>query len=177
MDIAMRHSLTTRRVLVRGDGSTAHEGMFDLRDRRISEADDAPGLSRRFLLVARAWPGRSTASAPATSYTRDPRFLETAEACADFYIEHTPADGVPPWDYDAPPESRAQVDTSAAAIAASGLFQLAGLCADPVKGHVLRVDGAADRAPPLREVSGPVRSGVGRNPARAASITSTRIWA
>ena len=28
-DIAMRHSLTTRRVLVRGDGSTAHEGIFD----------------------------------------------------------------------------------------------------------------------------------------------------
>src|SRR6202022_1564181 len=29
-DIAMRHSLTTRRFLVRGDGSTAHEGIFDL---------------------------------------------------------------------------------------------------------------------------------------------------
>ena len=28
-DIAIRHSLTTRRVLVRGDGSTAHEGIFD----------------------------------------------------------------------------------------------------------------------------------------------------
>jgi unsaturated chondroitin disaccharide hydrolase len=31
---------------------------------------------------------------------------------------------VPPWDYDAPLESRRQVDTSAAAIAASGLLQL-----------------------------------------------------
>ena len=29
LDIAMRHCLTTRRVLVRGDGSTAHEGLFD----------------------------------------------------------------------------------------------------------------------------------------------------
>src|SRR5438128_9335376 len=29
MDIAVRHALTTRRVLVRGDGSTAHEGIFD----------------------------------------------------------------------------------------------------------------------------------------------------
>jgi hypothetical protein len=29
-DIAVRHALTTRRVLVRGDGSTAHEGIFDL---------------------------------------------------------------------------------------------------------------------------------------------------
>ncbi len=29
-DVALRHCLTTRRVLVRGDGSTAHEGIFDL---------------------------------------------------------------------------------------------------------------------------------------------------
>src|SRR5262249_46754154 len=29
MDVAMRHALTTRRVLVRGDGSTAHEGIFN----------------------------------------------------------------------------------------------------------------------------------------------------
>ena len=28
-DIAIRHALTTRRYLVRGDGSTAHEGIFD----------------------------------------------------------------------------------------------------------------------------------------------------
>ena len=28
-DIAMRHAHTTRRVLVRGDGSTAQEGIFD----------------------------------------------------------------------------------------------------------------------------------------------------
>jgi len=28
-DIAIRHSLTTRRTLMRGDGSTAHEGIFD----------------------------------------------------------------------------------------------------------------------------------------------------
>ena len=35
-------------------------------------------------------------------YTRDRGSSQTAEACADFYIEHTPADGVPPWDFDAP---------------------------------------------------------------------------
>src|SRR5258708_24470419 len=28
-EIAMRHAMTTRRVLVRGDGSVAHEGIFD----------------------------------------------------------------------------------------------------------------------------------------------------
>jgi unsaturated chondroitin disaccharide hydrolase len=45
-----------------------------------------------------------------------------------------PASGVPPWDFDAPADSRALVDTSAAAIAASGLLQLAGLAEDPLKG-------------------------------------------
>ena len=45
---------------------------------------------------------------------------------------------MPPWDYDAPADSRALVDTSAAAIAASGLFQLSGLAADAAKGHFYR---------------------------------------
>ena len=59
---------------------------------------------------------------------RDPGSFTPREACADFYLLHIRADGVPPWDFDAPVESRGQVDTSAAAIAASGLFQLARLC-------------------------------------------------
>jgi unsaturated chondroitin disaccharide hydrolase len=70
----------------------------------------------------------------AYGFSHDPRFLQTAEACADFYIAHTPPDGVPPWDFDAPQESRALADTSAAAIAASGLLQLAGLTANPLQG-------------------------------------------
>jgi len=68
-------------------------------------------------------------------FTRDPRFLQTAEMCADYFLENVPADGVAPWDFDAPVESRRQVDTSASAIAASGLFQLAELSADRVKGR------------------------------------------
>ncbi|HPQ14557.1 MAG TPA: glucuronyl hydrolase, partial [Bryobacteraceae bacterium] len=61
----------------------------------------------------------------------------------DFYIANTPSDGVPPWDYDAPPESRNLLDTSAGAIAASGLLQLANLTADPIKGRLY--DAAARR--------------------------------
>jgi len=69
-------------------------------------------------------------------YSRDPRFLETSQACADYYITHSPSDGVPPWDFMAPVESRKLVDTSAAAIAASGLLRLCRLVPDPMKGHL-----------------------------------------
>ncbi len=144
-DIAVRHSLTTRRYLVRGDGSTAHEGLFDLETGEFLRQSTHQG-----------WRGDSCWSRGLTwalygfgtvySYTRDPRFLRTAEACADFYLTHTPADGVPPWDYDAPEESRRLVDTSAAAIAASGLLQLSTVLTDRAKGalyaaaarHILR---------------------------------------
>ena len=95
------------------------------RDRRVPAPDARTRASAAIPAGRAGWPGRSTASAPATATRRDPRFLETAEACADFYIAHTPSDGVPPWDFDAPPESRKLLDTSAAAIAASGLLQLA----------------------------------------------------
>jgi len=67
------------------------------------------------------------------------RFLETACAVADYYIEETPADGIPYWDTGAPGLARMgnyrekpanpfnehePVDSSAAAIAAQGFVRL-----------------------------------------------------
>jgi unsaturated chondroitin disaccharide hydrolase len=67
------------------------------------------------------------------------RFLETSRALADFYIEQTPADGIPYWDTGAPGLAHLEgwrdrpadpfndyepVDSSAAAIAAQGLLRL-----------------------------------------------------
>jgi hypothetical protein len=75
------------------------------------------------------------------------RFLDTARATADFYLEHSPTDGVPYWDSGAPGlvalgryldrpadpfNHREPVDSSAAAIAAQGLIRL---------GHYLKVKG------------------------------------
>jgi len=60
---------------------------------------------------------------------------------ADYYLENTPADGVTPWDYDAPangPLARTQVDTSACAIAASGLLDLANATPDRTKARAYR---------------------------------------
>jgi hypothetical protein len=67
------------------------------------------------------------------------RFLRAAEAVADFYIQHTPIDGIPYWDTGAPGlaslgdylerpadpyNEHEPVDSSAAAIAAQGLLRL-----------------------------------------------------
>lgn len=133
-DIALRHSLTSRRVLVRGDGSTAHEGLFDLETGEFLRQSTHQGY-RGDSCWSRGLTWALYGFGTVYGYTRDARFLATAEACADYYITHTPADGVPPWDYDAPADSRALVDTSAAAIAVCGLLQLEKLSADPVKGR------------------------------------------
>ncbi|MCC6364049.1 MAG: glycoside hydrolase family 88 protein [Bryobacterales bacterium] len=133
-DIALRHCLTTRRVLVRGDGSTAHEGLFDLETGEFLRQGTHQGF-RGDSCWSRGLAWSLYGFSTSYEYSRDPRFLETAESCADYYITHSNADGVPPWDYNAPVESRKLMDTSAAAIAASGLLRLSRLLHDPVKGH------------------------------------------
>jgi len=137
LEIALRHCRTTRRSLVRGDGSTAHEGVFDPETGEFLKQTTHQGY-RGDSCWSRGLAWALYGFGTAFAYARDPLFLATAEACADFYIAQTPGDGVPPWDYDAPPESRKLADTSAAAIAASGLLQLAGLTADGAKGHFYR---------------------------------------
>lgn len=133
-DIAVRHCITTRRFLVRGDGSTAHEGIFDLQTGEFLRQSTQQGF-RGDSCWSRGLGWALYGFSTAYEYSRDPRFLKTAEDCADYYITYTPADGVPPWDYNAPPENRALVDTSAAAIAAAGLLRLCRLIPDPMKGH------------------------------------------
>jgi unsaturated chondroitin disaccharide hydrolase len=148
LDTALRHCHTTRRVLVRGDGSTAHEGLFDLETGEFLRQTTQQGY-RGDSCWARGLAWALYGFGTAYTYQRDPALLATAEACADFYIRHTPPDGVPPWDYDAPPAMGDQgvasgpggpphKDTSAAAIAASGLFQLSDLLSDAAKGQFYR---------------------------------------
>ncbi len=133
LDIAMRHALTSRRVLVRGDGSSAHEGVFDLETGEFLKQTTHQGY-RGDSCWSRGLAWALYGFGTCYGYTRDARFLQTAEACADFFLQATPAGGVPPWDFDAPGDSRNLADTSAAAIAASGLLQLAELSADAFKG-------------------------------------------
>jgi unsaturated chondroitin disaccharide hydrolase len=140
LDIAHRHCLTSRRVLVRGDGSTSHEALFDLETGeclRQSTHQGYRGDSCWSRGIAWSLYGYSR------SYRQTGRaeYLETAQANADYYLENTPANGVTPWDYDAPdsgPLAKSQVDTTAAAIAASGLFELAAATPDRTKARAYR---------------------------------------
>ena len=133
-EIALRHCYTTKRVLVRGDGSTAHEGIFDLDTGEFQRQTTHQGY-RGDSCWARGLTWAMYGFGTAYEYSRDPRFLETAQACADYYITHCPPEGIPPWDFNAPSGQREKLDTSAAAIAAAGFLRLCRLLPDPVKGH------------------------------------------
>jgi unsaturated chondroitin disaccharide hydrolase len=126
--IAAAHCRTTRDTLVRGDGSTAHEGLFDLATGKFLRQTTHQGL-RDDSRWARglAWSLYGYSKVYAASGMEE--FLAVAQRNADFWISHLPADKVPYWDFDAdlslPPPWGAQKESSAAAIAASGLLDLA----------------------------------------------------
>ena len=63
----------------------------------------------------------------------DPRLLDTARSVADYFVSHLPSDSVPYWDFELPSTSGEPRDSSAAAIAAAGLLELAQLDPDPAR--------------------------------------------
>jgi unsaturated chondroitin disaccharide hydrolase len=140
LEIAHKHCLTTRRTLVRGDGSTSHEAIFDLKSGECLRQSTHQGYrSDSCWSRGLAWSLYGFTRSHLQSGRRE--FLETAMLNADFYLESTPANGVTPWDYDAPESgthARSQVDTSACAIAASGLLDLAGAVPDRTKARAYR---------------------------------------
>jgi unsaturated chondroitin disaccharide hydrolase len=127
LELAHRHCRTTRRTLVRGDGSTSHEGIFDLETGEFLRQTTQQGY-RGDSCWSRGLAWSLYGFGTCHELTRDPVYLEVAEHNADYWLSNVPADGVAPWDFDAPadgPLSRGQVDTSASAIAVVGLLKLA----------------------------------------------------
>jgi unsaturated chondroitin disaccharide hydrolase len=125
--IATQHSLTTRDTIVRPDGSTAHEGIFDLQTGKFLQQTTHQGL-RADSAWARGLAWSLYGYSQCYGLTGNEAFLEVAERNAAYWISHLPADGVSYWDFDAdlsqPPPLGAQRETSATAIAASGLLDL-----------------------------------------------------
>jgi unsaturated chondroitin disaccharide hydrolase len=136
LELAHRHSKTTKHTLVRKDGSTAHEGVFDPKTGEFLRQSTQQGYSPQSCWSrGLAW----SLYGFCTCYelTGEPEYLETSQMNADYWLAHLDAGnqdyGVVPWDFDAPrqgPLSRKVVDTSASAIASCGLINLAHHTAD-----------------------------------------------
>jgi unsaturated chondroitin disaccharide hydrolase len=122
--IAVEHCRTTQRYLVRSDGGTAHEGLFSVETGEFLAQSTHQGWR-----ADSNWSrGQAWALYGFTAIHRlggGPEFLETARRCADYYLRRAPDGAVPLWDFDVPDDGRQPLDSSAAAIAASGLWDLA----------------------------------------------------
>jgi unsaturated chondroitin disaccharide hydrolase len=129
LEVALRHCLTTRRTLVRGDGSTSHEGIFELKTGEFLRQTTQQGY-RGDSCWSRGLAWSLYGFGSCFELTGEQDFLETARANANYWLRQIPETGIAPWDFDAPesgPLSRTLVDTSASAIAAVGLLNLARL--------------------------------------------------
>jgi unsaturated chondroitin disaccharide hydrolase len=121
---AHRHTAQLRDHILRPDDSTFHTFYWDaesgvpLRGGTEQGHDDGSCWAR-----GQAWGiyGFSLNH----RYTADDSFRQAAVRCADYFLEHLPADGVPYWDLVFTDGSGAERDSSAAAIAVCGLQELA----------------------------------------------------
>jgi len=136
LEKAHKHCQTTRRYLVRGDGSTSHDGIFDLETGEFLRQSTHQG-ARGDSAWARGQGWALYGFGTAYQLTGERSYLQTAQLCADFYIEKTSFEedapfgpGIPPNDWDG---HRDKVESSAAAIAASGLLNLAKMVQDPLR--------------------------------------------
>jgi unsaturated chondroitin disaccharide hydrolase len=125
-DLAVAHCRTTERFLVRADGSTAHEGMFDPETGAFLRHTTHQGL-RGDSTWARGLAWSLYGFGSVYAFTNNPADLEIAQRNADCFLERSRETPVPPWDFDVPPGPDRITDSSAAAIAASGILSLADL--------------------------------------------------
>ncbi len=126
--IGEAHCRTTRDTIVRPDGSTAHEGTFDLETGKFLRQTTHQGL-RDDSAWARGLAWSLYGYSKVFALTGNEEFLAVSERNADYWLTHLPKDKVPFWDFNADPSQPApwgaQKETSAGAIAASGLLDLA----------------------------------------------------
>ena len=128
-ETALEHCRTTQRFLVRSDGGTAHEGLFDVATGQFLRQATHQGWN-----AESTWSrGLAWALYGFTAVHRlsgQAEFLATARHCADCYLRRAPEGLVPLWDFDLPPDASLLWDSSAAAIAASGLWDLSEQVSD-----------------------------------------------
>jgi unsaturated chondroitin disaccharide hydrolase len=122
-EIGLEHCRTTVKYLVRPDGSTAHEGIFDTETGRFLRQSTHQGWSAESTWSrGLAWAIYGFTAAHRLS--GEGEFFDVARRCAECYLRRAPTGLVAPWDFDAPEAKPPLWDSSAGAIAASGLWDL-----------------------------------------------------
>jgi unsaturated chondroitin disaccharide hydrolase len=117
--VARAHLDATLETLLRPDGSTFQAARFS-DDGSMLERGTANGLAPGSTWArGQAWAVHGLVSAARA--TGEPELREAAERAASWFLDHLPADLIPPWDFDAPPGAK---DASAGAIVASALLDL-----------------------------------------------------
>jgi unsaturated chondroitin disaccharide hydrolase len=139
--VAHAHCRTTAQRIVRDDGSTAHEGTFNTVTGEFLYQSTHQGKSPESAW-ARGLAWSLYGYSKCYALTKDEFYLGVSEKNAEYWISHLPADNVPFWDFDAdlsqPPPLGAQKESSAGAIVASGLLDLAGQTHSPKKAKTYR---------------------------------------
>lgn len=124
--LANAHADTVVRYFVRPDGSSSHVVKFDPETGEFLESRGGQGFG-----PDSAWSrGQAWALYGLSNvyrYTGDSKYLHAAKQVAHYYLSALPEDGLPYWDFRLPAVAGEPKDTSAAAIAASGLIELANL--------------------------------------------------
>ena len=131
-DMAVSHALRTMTNHVRADGSTYQIVDYDPATGAVKSKSTKQGAGKETTWSrGQAWAVHGFTTA--YRETSDQRFLDTARRTADYFIDHLPADSVPYWDFQAPGIPNEPRDSSAAAIAASGLLELGRLETDATR--------------------------------------------
>jgi hypothetical protein len=126
-NMAVSHANKTMANHVRSDGSTFQAVDYNPTTGAVVSKFTSDGYS-----ASSTWSrGQAWGLAGFTiayRYTHDPNYLATAQKLADYFIANLPPDFVPWWDFSQPNTYR---DSSAAAIASSGLIELSTYMTDP----------------------------------------------
>ena len=123
--IAVSHANTTMKNHYRADNSSYHVVEYDTITGNVVKKNTHQGLAHES-----AWSRGQVwglyGFTMCYRFTKDKKYLEQAEKIAAFVLNHPnmPKDLVPYWDFDAPNIPNEERDASAAAILASGLYEL-----------------------------------------------------
>ena len=124
--VVRRHTSELRTHMLRADNSTFHTYYWDAETGQSRYGATAQGAHDDSCWArGQAW----AIYGFALNYraTGDPLLADASRRCADYFLDRLPADLVPCWDLAYLGDTDVPRDSSAAAIAACGLFELAGL--------------------------------------------------